>query len=175
MYQLSILSMLCMYVARCFSRWSKMIGYDNLICNVVCFYDYCLQASLLFLFCLKALFFFFLICGHNAKCTNQDSNWVYTGTILWHKGWYDTNMIWYVCKVTADRWSLMCTSDVAGNTQRLVPIGKWRKMGYGVINANARKYDDITIPKWGWYQNDVAICSSPWRRWVAVMSMSNRS
>ena len=36
----------------------KVIQYD-LICNVVWCYGYCLQASLLFLFCLKAYSLFF--------------------------------------------------------------------------------------------------------------------
>ena len=42
-------------------------------------------------------FFFLFWYGHYAKCTNQDSNCVYAGTILWHKRWYDTKMIpiWY--------------------------------------------------------------------------------
>ena len=93
------------------SRWSKMIGYDNLICNVVWCYGYCLQASLLSLFlCLKDYFFVW------PRCTNHDSNCVYTGTILWHKIWYDdTKMIWYVWNGSVR--SLMCTSHVAGNTQ----------------------------------------------------------
>ena len=34
----------------------------------------------------------------------------------------------------------MCTSNVVGNTQRLVSIGKVRKMVYAVINAMAREY-----------------------------------
>ena len=62
-----------------------------------------------------------------AQCTNQDSNCVYAGTNLWHKIWYQymhhddmVCMLWEV-------WSLMCTSHVAGNTQRLVSMGKWRK------------------------------------------------
>ena len=45
--------------------WSKMIGYDNLICNVVWCYGYCLQASLIFLFCLKAFYVWPLL--HNAQ------------------------------------------------------------------------------------------------------------
>ena len=40
------------------SRWFNMIGYDNLICNVVWCYGYCLQASLLSFSLLKSLFFF---------------------------------------------------------------------------------------------------------------------
>ena len=63
---------------------------------------------------LKSLFSFFLY-GHFAKCTNQDSNCVYAGTNLRHTRWYDTDMVWYVCNVWCR--SLMCTSNVAGNTQ----------------------------------------------------------
>ena len=110
---------MCMMFPVFFSRWSKMIGYDNLMCNVVWCYGYCLQALCSLFFCLKAFFWY----GHYVKCTNQDSNCVYAGTILWHKGWYDdTKMIWYVCNGRCR--SLMCTSNVAGNTQRLVSIGK---------------------------------------------------
>ena len=120
----SMPSMLCVYdvpVVR-----PKMIGYENLICNVVWCYGTCLHALCSLFFCLKAYSFFWYV--HYAKCTNQDSNCVYAGTILWHKRWYnDTNMIWYVCNGRCR--SLMCTSNVAGNTQRLVSIGKWRKMG----------------------------------------------
>ena len=86
---------------------------DDLICNVVWCYGTCLQASLLFLFCLKALFFF--LYGHFAKCTNQDSYCAYAETNLRHKGWHDIDMMWYVCNVWCR--SLMCTSNVAGNTQ----------------------------------------------------------
>ena len=109
------------------SRWSKMIGYDNLMCNGVWCYGTCLQASLLSFFCLKALFLFFM--ATFAQCTNQDSNCLYAGTILWHKRWYDdTNMIWYVCN---GRWRLVITNvhNIANNTQWLVSIGKWCKMG----------------------------------------------
>ena len=128
--------MLCMYGFRCFSRWSKMIGYDNLMQCGGC-YGYCLQASLLFLFCLKAYCFFMY--GHFAKCTNQDSNCVYAGTILWHKRWYDdTNMIWYVCN---GRYRpLMCTSNVACNTQMASLDRQVTQNGLGVINAMAREY-----------------------------------
>ena len=84
------------------TRWSKMIGYDNLICNVVWCYGYCLQALWPLLLFLKSLFSFFYMATY-AKCTNQDSNCVYAGTILWHKRWYnDTNMMWYVCNERVD-------------------------------------------------------------------------
>ena len=87
---------MCMMFPMFFSRWSKMIGYDNLICNVVWCYGSCLQASLLFLFCLEAYSFFCM--ATFARCTNQDSNCIYAGTNLRHNRWYDdTNMIWYVC------------------------------------------------------------------------------
>ena len=118
--------------------WSKMIRYDNLICNVVWCYGTCLQASLLFLFCLKAYSLFFLLYGHFAKCTNQDSYCVYAGTNLRHKGWYDTDMIWYVCNVWCR--SLMCTSNIAGNTQMASLDRQVTQNGLGVINAMAREY-----------------------------------
>ena len=102
------------------SRWCKMIGYDNLLCNVVWCYGTCLQALCsLFFFCLKAYYFF--VYGHFAKCTNQDSDCVYAGTNLRHTRWYDTKMIpiWYgmYAMEGVDQWSLMCTSNVADNTQ----------------------------------------------------------
>ena len=37
---------------------------------------------------LKSFILFFGY-GHNAKCTNQDSNCVYARTFLWNKRWYD--------------------------------------------------------------------------------------
>ena len=73
--------------------WSKMINMVVWYAMWRC-YGYCLQA-LCFLFAYKLILFLY---GHYAKCTNQDSNCVYAGTILWHKGWYDdTKMIpiWY--------------------------------------------------------------------------------
>ena len=111
-------------------RWSDM----TILCDGVWCYGICLQASLLFLFCLKALFFF--LYGHFAKCTNQDSYCVYAGTNLRHKGWYDTDMIWYVCNVWCR--SLMCTSNVAGNTQMASLDRQVTQNGLGVINAIAR-------------------------------------
>ena len=114
-------------------RWSDM----TILCNVVRCYGTCLQAlcSLLF-FCLKAYSFF--VYGHFAKCTNQDSDCVYAGTNLRHKGWYDTDMIWYVCNVWCR--SLMCTSNVAGNTQMASLDRQVTQNGLGVINAIAREY-----------------------------------
>ena len=112
------------------------------------------------LFCLKALFFFY---GHNAKCTNQDSNWVYTGTILWHKGWYDTNMIWYVCNVWCR--SLMCTSNVAGNTQMASLDRQVTQNGLGVINAIA-SYDQDVV------EVTVLAMMRPLRRWAVVVMTS---
>ena len=114
-WQTSIPSMICMYGSRCFSqddpRWSDMtilyaMWYDAMALA------YKLLCSLFF-FCLKALFFFSM--ATFAQCTNQDSYCVYAGTILRHTRCYDTNMIWYVCNGRCR--SLMCTSNVAGNTQ----------------------------------------------------------
>ena len=135
--------------------WSKMIEYDNL--NVVWCYDSCLKLfSYLFLF-LKGLFgsfnFDLFLWPLMQNFTNQDSNCVYAMTTLWHKRWYqDMYQDDMVC-MQRELWSLMCTSNVAGNTQRLVSIGKVRKMVYAVINAMARIYnDDIS-----WYQDDMEV------------------
>ena len=149
-------SMLCMYCSWCLTRWSKMIGYDNLICNVVWCYGTCLQA-LCSLFLLRSLFFFCM--ATFAKCTNQDSNCVYAGTILWHKRWYDdTNMIWYVLNGRCR--SLMCTSNVAGNTQMASLDRQVTQNGLGVINCNCK--GNIQWCRRGY---------RPWRWWVAVFLM----
>ena len=87
-----------------------------------------------------------------AKCTNQDSNWVDTRTILWHKGCYDTNMIWYVCNVWCR--SLMCTSNVAGNTQMASLDRQVTQNGLGVNNAMARGIYNGGIPR---YQDDMEV------------------
>ena len=55
---LSQVCYVCMFTVF-LSRWSKMIGYDNLICNVVWCYGTCLQASLLS-FSLKVYSLFFV-------------------------------------------------------------------------------------------------------------------
>ena len=69
-----------------------------------------------------------------AQCTNQDSNCVYAGANLRHKRWYGyTSMIWYVCNVWCR--SLMCTSNVAGNTQMASLDRQVTQNGLGVINA----------------------------------------
>ena len=47
----------------------------------------------------------------------------------------------------------MCTSNIAGNTQRIVSIEKVRKMIYGVINEMARMYND-QISR---YQDDMEV------------------
>ena len=87
-----------------------------------------------------------------AQCTNQDSNCVYAGTILWHKGWYDTKMIWYVCNGRCR--SLMCTSNVAGNTQMASLDRQVTQNGLGVINAMARGIYKGGIPR---YQDDMEV------------------
>ena len=38
------------------------------------------------------------------------------------EGYHDTKMIWYICN--GRYGSLLCTSNIAGNTQWLVSIGK---------------------------------------------------
>ena len=133
MYELSIPSMLYMYGSRCFSqgdpRWSYMQCGIMLWLLLTSFFALSLFVKSLFFFCMATL----------AQCTNQDSNCIYAGTNLWHKGWYDdTNMILYVC----NGWyrSLMCTSNVAGNTQMASLDRQVTQNGLGVINAIATEY-----------------------------------
>ena len=102
-----------------------------------------LKSSLLiFLFCLKACWIFLfwaLLLATYAKlhgpryqlCISDDNpvTQEMISTCL-----YQDDMVcmqWVL-------WSLMCTSNVAGHTQRLVSIGMRCKMGYEVINAMAR-------------------------------------
>ena len=126
--------MLCMYGSRCLIQddriWQSYAMWDDamaLAYKLLCSFSFSLLKSLFF--CMATF----------AQCTNQDSNCVYAGTILWHKGWYDdTKMIWYVCNGRADRWSLMCTSNVAGNTQMASLDRQVTQNGLGVINAIAR-------------------------------------
>ena len=119
-----------------------------------------LLTSFFALFLLLKSFISFFSMATFAQCTNQDSNCVYAMTTLWHKRWYQNMhhddmvcMLWEV-------WSLMCTSYVAGNTQRLVSMGKLRKMGYGVINAICK--GNVQWCRWGYRS---------WRWWVAVFLM----
>ena len=138
MDKLSIPSMLCMYGSRCFSqddpRWSdKTILYAMWYDAMALAYKLLCSLSLL----LKSFISFFFY-GHFAQCTNQDSNCVYAGTNLWHKILYQSMhhddvvcMLWEV-------WSLMCTSNVAGNTQMASLDREVTQNGLGVINAMAR-------------------------------------
>ena len=122
------------------SRWSKMIGYDNLICDVVWCYGTCLQASLLSLFfsLLKSFISFFPLWPllHNAQTKiaiaymrEQTCDTRYDTKIC-------TTMIWYVCY--GKYRSLMCTSNVAGNTQVASLDRQVTQNGLGVNNAMAR-------------------------------------
>ena len=120
------------------SRWSKMIGYDNLICNVVWCYVSCLQASLLFLFCLKLILFSLWPLLHNAQTKIAI---VY----MWEETWGTRDdMIprWYLYGMVCMQWkggSLMCTSNVADNTQMASLDRQVTQNGIGVINAMARE------------------------------------
>ena len=58
---------MCMMFPLVFSRWSKMIGYDNLMRNVVWWYGTCLQALCSLFFCLKAYSFFDMTTMQNAQ------------------------------------------------------------------------------------------------------------
>ena len=119
--------------------WSKMIEYDNL--NVVwCYGSFLWDLCLSFPLCLKAWMALSLLSSFLMQnFTNRDSNCVFAMTTLWHKRWYQdmhhNNIVWMLWEV----WSLMCTSYVAGNTQRLVSMGKLRKMGYGGYQCNGKE------------------------------------
>jgi len=153
MDKLSIPSMLCMYDVP--GDPLKMIQDDRIWksymqCGMMLWH--LLTSSLLTLL-LKSLLSFVFLYSHYAKCTNQDSNCVYAGTILWHK-YDDTNMIWYVCNGRADRWSLMCTSNVAGNTQMASLDRQVTQNGLGVNNAIARGIYNDRIPR---YKDDMEV------------------
>ena len=64
--------------------------------------------------------------------------------------------IWYgmYAMESVDQWSLKCTSNVAGNTQWIVLIGKWRKMGSRVNNAMCKGIYNGGIPR---YQDDMEV------------------
>ena len=109
-----------------------------------------LTSSLLSLFLLlKSLFSFpFSFMATFAQCTNQDSNCVYAGTNLWHEIWYqDMHHDDMVCMLW-EVWSLMCTSNVAGNTQMASLDRQVTQNGLGVNNAMARGIynDDVEVP-----------------------------
>ena len=72
------------------------------------------------LFCLKAYSSSFLY-GHFAKCTNQDSNCVYAGTILWHKRWYDDT------KMRISRLYHWCTSVLNKRFKTPFRDGIWNR------------------------------------------------
>ena len=143
--------MLCMYSSRCFSqddpRWSDMA----ILCNVVWCYGTCLQASLLSFFCLKALFLFFLWpLLHNVQTKiaiaymreqNCDTR-------------YDTNMIWYVFNGRCR--SLMCTSNIAGNTQMASLDWQVTQNRLGVNNAMARGIYNVVVEV-------TVLCDDEWR------------
>ena len=114
--------------------------YGSMICNVSTLWH--LLTSFFALSVLLKSFILFFVC-HFAKCTNQDNNCVYAGTILWHNGWYDTKMIpvWYgmYAMEGVDQWSLMCTSNIVGNTQMASLDRQVTQNRLGVINAIARR------------------------------------
>ena len=100
---------------------------------------------------LKALFLFFSMATF-AQCTNQDSNCVYAGTNLWHTIWYqDMHHDDMVCMLW-EVWSLMCTSNVAGNTQMASLDRQVTQNGLGVNNSMTRGIYNGGIP---WYQHDM--------------------
>ena len=132
--------MLCMYGSWCFSqddpRWLDMtvlyaMWYDAMALAYKLFS--------LFLF-LKSFISSFFCMATFAQCTNQDSNCVYAGTNLWHKIWYQYMHHDYMVCMLWEVWSLMYTSNVAGNTQMASLDRQVTQNGLGVINAMAREY-----------------------------------
>ena len=147
----SIPSMLCMYGSRCLIQDDR-IWQSYMQCGMMLWH--LLTSFFALSFFLKAYSFFCM--ATFAQCTNQDSNCIYAGTNLWHKGWYDTNMIWYVCN---GRYrSLMCTSNVAGNTQMASLDRQVTQNGIGVINAMARGIYNGGIPRYQDMHHDDMVC-----------------
>ena len=127
--------MLCMYGSRCFSqgdpRWSYMQ------CGMMLWL--LLTSSLFTLFWLTTLFFsLYMATMRNAQtkianvymreqsCGRRDDM---------IPRWYGMYAMEYVA-----RWSLMCTSRVAGNTQMASLDRQVTQNGLRVINAMAREY-----------------------------------
>ena len=153
MDKLSIPSMLCMYGSRCFSQ-------DDWIWYILMLWLLLTSTCVSLFLCLKAYFFCMTTF---AQCTNQDSNCVYAGKNLWHKIWYQymrhngmVCMLWEV-------WSLMCTSNVADNTQMASLDRQVTQNGLEVINAICK--GNIQWCRRGY---------RPWRWWEAVLPMSTR-
>ena len=137
-----------------------------------------ISALLIFPLCLKLVWLFHFWALFSCKTSRTKIAIVYAMTTLWHKRRYRDmhhyDMVCMLCGV----WSLMCTSHVASNTQRLASMGKKRKSkAMVVINAMARNvpWKDITIPRWyGGYcsclrsrcQNCVAVdADDEYERW----------
>ena len=113
-----------------------------------------LTSSLLIFFCLKAysLFFFFWPLLQNAQTKiaivymrEQTSDTRYDSNIC-------TTMIWYV--FYGKYGSLMCTRNVAGNTQMASLDRQVTQNGLGVSNAMERGIYNGGIPR---YQDDMEV------------------
>ena len=135
--------MLCMYGSRCFSqddpRWSDMTILYAMWYDAMALAYKLLCSSLL----LKSLFFFFFVWPlfHNAQTKIAI---VYMREQTWGT-WDDMITRWYLwygmyAMGGVARWSLMCTSNVAGNTQMASLDRQVTQNGLGVINAIAREY-----------------------------------
>ena len=130
----------------------KMIQDDRIwqsYMHVVWCYGYCLQASFLFVFCLKAFFVWPLL--HNAQ-TKIAIVYMREQTCGTKDDMIPRLYGMYVME-GVDQWSLMCTSNVAGNTQMASLDRQVTQNGLGVINAIARMYND-GIPQ---YQDDMEV------------------
>ena len=120
----SIPSMLCIW---CSGGMIQDDQYGSMVCNVAMLW--LLLTSFFALFLLKSLFIFFvwplmrnaqtkiaIVYMREQSCDTRDDM---------IPRWYQYDMVCMQWKLR----SLMCTSNVAGNTQWLVSIGKWSKMG----------------------------------------------
>jgi hypothetical protein len=126
------------------------------MCNVVWSYGTCLQAPCSLFLLLKSfillLFFIWpLLCNAQTKiaivymreqtCDTSDDMMI----PIWY-GMYAMGGV--------DRWSLMCTSNVAGNTQMASLDRQVTQNGLGVNNAIARGIYNGGIPR---YQDDMEV------------------
>ena len=146
---INFLSQVC-YICMVPGVWSKMIGYAMWYAMAIAYKLFVHSFSLL-----KSLFFFFFFVWPLMRNAQTKIAIVYmreqscdTRDDMMIPKWYGMYAMEGV-----DQWSLMCTSNVAGNTQWLVSIGKWRKMGQG-LSKLWQEWMYNGIPR---YQGDIEV------------------
>ena len=125
------------------------------------FFPFCLKACLDLSLLSSFLMQCFMNLDHNCVC---DENFVTQEMIPRY-----APMIWYVCYV---KYDIMCTSDVVGNTQRLVSMGKIHKIGLCGYQCNgkndvSRYQDEVTVSclRYGVKMVEWLLSmTNPWRR-----------